>query len=98
MEMTQSSQKKVRGTENEKPTKGKMAENSKRLSMKDSYGVVERTTFTEDELHAVPLELCEKWDSVEENAEAKKWEIFATNSGKQVQGGGGWPSTAVRSP
>ncbi|XP_070672121.1 uncharacterized protein [Malus domestica] len=83
--MTQSPQKKVRGTESEEPTKGKMAENSRRLSMKDSCGVVERTTFTEDELHAVPLELCEKWDSVEENAEAKKWEILATNSNTTVR-------------
>ncbi|KAM2391130.1 hypothetical protein ACFX1X_034780 [Malus domestica] len=96
--MTQSPQKKVRGIESEEPTKRKMAKNLRRLSMKDSCGVVERTNFTKDELHAVPLELCEKWDSVEENVEAEKWDILATTSGKHVQGGGGWPSTAARSP
>ncbi|KAM2354887.1 hypothetical protein ACFX1X_009562 [Malus domestica] len=98
MEMTQSPQKKVRGTESDKPTKGKMVENLRRLSMKDSCGMVERTNFMEDELHAVLLELCEKWDYVKENVEAEKWEILATTSGKLVQDGGGWPSTAARSP
>ncbi|KAM1993482.1 hypothetical protein ACFX16_009809 [Malus domestica] len=98
MEMTQSPQKKVRGTESDEPTKGKMVENLRRLSMKDSCGMVERTNFMEDELHAVLLELCEKWDYVKENVEAEKWEILATTSGKLVQDGGGWPSTAARSP
>ncbi|KAM0977287.1 hypothetical protein ACFX2I_020016 [Malus domestica] len=98
MDMTQSPQKKVRGTESEKPTKGKMVENSRGLSMMDRCVVVKRTIFTEDELHAVLLELYEKWDSVDENLEAEKWEILAKTSGKQVQGGGGWPSTAARSP
>ncbi|KAM0979120.1 hypothetical protein ACFX2C_015019 [Malus domestica] len=46
----------------------------------------------------VPIEYQDKWEFMEEVLEAKRIALIARKICKTARGGGGWPSTAARSP
>ncbi|KAM0998813.1 hypothetical protein FF1_005593 [Malus domestica] len=60
--------------------------------------MVERTLQAEEDLQEVPVEYQEMWDYMEEVSERERRAMTARRTGNSSQGGGGWPSTAARSP
>lgn len=93
-----SPQKKVRGIECEAISKGKKVMSLRDMHLQNSSFRVDRVDYVKDELQEESSELRDMGDNMGEISEVEKCKILAKRAGKQIQGGGGWPSTVARSP
>ncbi|KAM1217073.1 hypothetical protein TB2_013093 [Malus domestica] len=70
----------------------------KAISIKERSLILERVIYADEDLQEVPLEYRERWEYLEEASEAKRSALHGKQAGSLGRGGGGWPSTAARSP
>ncbi|CAN6585738.1 unnamed protein product [Malus baccata var. baccata] len=98
IELMQSPHKKNKAFESTEVRKKTMAKKLREMSAQEKCLMVERAIYAEDELQEVLIEYQDKWEFMEEVFEAEKIALMARKTGKMARGGGGWPSTAARSP
>lgn len=75
--------------------KRKMAEQMKKMSVKERCLMVERVIYAEEDFMELPVEYQVMWEFLEEAAEPERQTLLARRAGSSSKCGGGWPSTAV---
>ncbi|KAM1513183.1 hypothetical protein ACFX1Z_024642 [Malus domestica] len=98
MEIIQSPQKKVRGTESRECRNIMMTKKLKAMSIKERSLIVECVIHANETLQEIPLEFHEIWEYLDETSKDGRSELIGKQAGNLARGGGGWPSTAARSP
>ncbi|KAM1780202.1 hypothetical protein ACFX12_041496 [Malus domestica] len=98
MELIPSPQKKTRGPNPDTDRQGKMVELVQVRSLKESCLLVNRVRYDEAVLHEGTMEARDLWDHVEAVSGERESSVLAACASNLAQGGGGWPSTAARSP